>query len=33
VLNRWYANDGPGVWPGANAADEVNSCEPATQAN
>jgi tRNA-dihydrouridine synthase B len=25
VLNKWYANDGPGVWPAANAADEVNS--------
>jgi tRNA-dihydrouridine synthase len=24
VLDRWYAADGPGVWPAANAADEVN---------
>ncbi|MGD0464242.1 MAG: tRNA-dihydrouridine synthase [Tepidisphaeraceae bacterium] len=32
VLDRWYGNDGPGVWPDANAADEVNSCE-AVQAN
>jgi tRNA-dihydrouridine synthase B len=24
VLERWYADDGPGVWPAANAADEVN---------
>jgi len=32
VLDRWYGNDGPGVWPDANAADEVNSCEP-VQAN
>jgi tRNA-dihydrouridine synthase B len=30
VLDRFYANDGPGVWPAPNAADEVNqvqSCE------
>jgi tRNA-dihydrouridine synthase B len=24
VLDRWYAQDGPGVWPAATAADEVN---------
>ena len=24
VLARWYATDGPGVWPAQNAADEVN---------
>jgi tRNA-dihydrouridine synthase B len=30
VLNRWYASDGPGVWPAANAADEVNA-DPAMQ--
>jgi nifR3 family TIM-barrel protein len=33
VLAKWYAADGPGVWPRANAADEVNddvqSCEAA----
>lgn len=33
VLMNWYANDAPGVWPVANAADEVNddlqSCETA----
>jgi nifR3 family TIM-barrel protein len=34
VLNRWYANDGSGVWPAADAANEVNggelqSCEVA----
>ena len=31
VLEKWYRQDGPGVWPAANAADEVNddvqSCE------
>lgn len=33
VLERWYAGEGPGVWPAADAADEVNggadlqSCE------
>jgi nifR3 family TIM-barrel protein len=30
VLDQWYAADGPGVWPAATAADEVNdlqSCE------
>jgi tRNA-dihydrouridine synthase B len=25
VLERWYANEGGGVWPAVNAADEVNS--------
>jgi len=33
VLDKWYSIDGPGVWPAADAADEVNggeqSCEPA----
>ena len=30
VLARWYANDGPGVWPEPTAADEVNdTCEAA----
>jgi tRNA-dihydrouridine synthase len=34
VLDRWYAADGPGVWPSPMAADEVNdpdlqSCESA----
>jgi len=24
VLDKWYTADGPGVWPTANAADEVN---------
>jgi len=24
VLDQWYGNDGPGVWPGPSAADEVN---------
>jgi nifR3 family TIM-barrel protein len=24
VLDRWYAQDGPGLWPAATAADEVN---------
>lgn len=27
VLDRWYADDGPGVWPADNAADEVNEGE------
>ena len=27
VLDRWYAADGPGVWPAATAADEVNADE------
>lgn len=27
VLDRWYANDGPGVWPSERAADEVNEAE------
>ena len=26
VLDRWYADDAPGVWPAANAVDEVNAC-------
>src|SRR4051812_46614254 len=25
VLDQWYASEGPGVWPAADAADEVNS--------
>ena len=25
VLERWYADDGPGLWPDAKAADEVNN--------
>lgn len=25
VLNQWYSSDAPGVWPPADAADEVNS--------
>jgi tRNA-dihydrouridine synthase len=25
VLDRWYATDGPGVWPAPDAADEVNA--------
>ncbi len=25
ALDRWYAADGPGVWPAADAADEVNA--------
>jgi nifR3 family TIM-barrel protein len=29
VLDRWYASNAPGVWPDDDAADEVNSCEPA----
>ncbi len=24
VLDKWYADPGPGVWPDAKAADEVN---------
>jgi hypothetical protein len=31
VLETWYAHDAPGVWPAANAADEVNA-DPAMQA-
>ena len=33
VLGKWYGSDGAGVWPAADAADEVNgsadlqSCE------
>jgi tRNA-dihydrouridine synthase B len=30
VLTKWYAADGPGVWPAATAADEVNA-DPAMQ--
>jgi tRNA-dihydrouridine synthase B len=30
VLEQWYRQDGPGVWPDPNAADEVN--EPVAQA-
>lgn len=30
TLERWYGEDGPGVWPRANAADEVNG-DPALQ--
>ena len=30
VLDRYYADDGPGVWPPADAADEVNA-DPAMQ--
>ena len=33
VLEKWYAVDGPGVWPAADAVDEVNdelqNCEAA----
>jgi hypothetical protein len=25
VLDKWYAHDGPGVWPAPDAVDEVNS--------
>jgi nifR3 family TIM-barrel protein len=34
VLDRWYVDDGPGIWPAADAVDEVNesadmqTCEP-----
>jgi nifR3 family TIM-barrel protein len=27
VLDRWYRDDGPGVWPAADAVDEVNAAE------
>lgn len=27
VLNRWYATEGPGVWPARHSADEVNECD------
>jgi nifR3 family TIM-barrel protein len=29
VLERWYAEDSPGVWPGATASDEVNESDAA----
>jgi nifR3 family TIM-barrel protein len=29
VLDKWYAADGPGVWPDPRAADEVNAAESA----
>jgi nifR3 family TIM-barrel protein len=29
VLDQWYTQDGPGVWPAADAADEVNDGEGA----
>ena len=28
VLDKWYADDVPGVWPDPRAADEVNEAEP-----
>jgi tRNA-dihydrouridine synthase B len=31
VLDRWYAADGPGVWPDPQAADEVNEDAAAAQ--
>ena len=30
VLDKWYGADGPGVWPDARAADEVNDDEPSS---
>jgi len=33
VLDRWYGEDVPGVWPGVNAADEVNECYSSAEAN
>jgi nifR3 family TIM-barrel protein len=34
VLERWYGSEGPGVWPRAEAADEVNdSCYSSAEAN
>lgn len=30
VLDRWYSQDAPGVWPDARAADEVNDAESQT---
>jgi len=32
VLDQWYAGDGPGVWPTANAADEVNGEQACAEA-
>ena len=32
VLDRWYATDGPGVWPDPAAADEVNEDAAAPRA-
>jgi tRNA-dihydrouridine synthase B len=29
VLDKWYGENGPGIWPGTNAADEVNDNEAA----
>jgi nifR3 family TIM-barrel protein len=29
VLDQWYSDDGPGVWPATDAADEVNDGESA----
>jgi hypothetical protein len=31
VLERWYADDGPGVWPDPLAADEVNTAACAAE--
>jgi tRNA-dihydrouridine synthase B len=30
VLSKWYASDGPGIWPDLRAADEVNACDAGT---
>jgi hypothetical protein len=27
VLDRYYASEGPGIWPAPSAADEVNESE------
>jgi tRNA-dihydrouridine synthase B len=32
VLDRWYSSDGPGVWPAADAPDEVNESAATTSA-
>ncbi len=32
VLDKWYSADGPGVWPAADAANEVNADEQACEA-
>jgi nifR3 family TIM-barrel protein len=32
VLDRWYGGDGPGVWPEADAADEVNGEQACAEA-